>query len=148
VIEEQAQVIEVQGEHLILQAQTQSACGTCSAKKGCGTSVLSKVVGKKFSRFQAMNNLDAKVGDTVVVGIAEDVLIRGSAVMYFIPVLGMIVFALMADYALIQEYDQRDLYVALISIIGLASGSLISRWYFLSHRNSRKYTPVVLRKLL
>jgi sigma-E factor negative regulatory protein RseC len=148
VIEEQAQVVDVQGEHLILQAQTQSACGSCSAKKGCGTSVLAKVVGKKFSRFQAMNNVDAKVGDTVVVGIAEDALLSGSAVMYFIPVLGMIVFALMADYLLILDYDQRDLYVALISILGLAAGSLFSKWYFLRHRSSRKYTPVVLRKLL
>ena len=147
-IEEQAQVVEVQGEHLILQAHAQSACGACSAKKGCGTSVLSKVVGKKFSRFQAVNNVNAKVGDTVVVGIAEDALLSGSAVMYFIPVLGMIVFALMADYLLILEYDQRDLYVALISIIGLAFGSLLSRWYFISHRSSRKYTPIVLRKLL
>ena len=147
-IEEQAQVVEVKGDQLLLQAQTQSACGACSAKKGCGTSVLSKVVGKKFSRFHAINNVGAKVGDTVVVGITEDTLISGSVVMYFIPVLGMIVFALMADYLLMPDYDQRDLYIALLSAVGLAAGSLFSRWYFSHQSNNHKYTPIVLRKVL
>ena len=56
-IEEQAQVVEIIGNQIILQGQTQSACGSCSASKGCGTSVLSKVVGRKFTRFQVENKL-------------------------------------------------------------------------------------------
>ncbi len=99
-IEEQAQVIEINGNRLLLQAQTQSACGSCSVSKGCGTSLLAKVVGRKFTHFQAENNINAKVGDTVVVGIAEDALLKGSLMMYILPVLCMLVSALLADYFL------------------------------------------------
>ena len=99
-IEEQAQVIEIKGNRLLLQAQTQSACGSCSLSKGCGTSLLAKVVGRKFTHFQAENNINAKVGDTVVVGIAEDALLKGSLMMYILPVVFMLVFALLADYFL------------------------------------------------
>lgn len=147
-IEEQAQVIEVDGEQLILQAQTQSACGSCAAKKGCGTSVLSKVVGRKFTRFQVENNIGAVVGDTVVVGISEDALLKGSAMMYVVPVLGMLVFALAADYSLDAFIDYRDLVTAVSGIMGLVFGSLVSKWYFQRQAADQRFAPVVLRKIV
>ncbi|NOQ87707.1 MAG: Fis family transcriptional regulator [Gammaproteobacteria bacterium] len=146
-IEEQAQVVEVRGDQLVLQAQTQSACGSCSASKGCGTSVLSKVVGRKFTRFQAENNIDAEVGDTVIVGISEDALLKGSVVMYVIPILGMLFFALAADY-LLTAIDYRDLAISASGIMGLVFGSLMSRWYFQRQSSAQSFTPVVLRKII
>ncbi len=147
-IEEQAEVVEVIGSQLVLQAQTQSACGSCSARKGCGTSVLSKVVGRKFTRFQAENNIHAEVGDTVVVGISEDALLRGSLVMYIIPILGMLVFALLADYSLAALAEYRDLAIAAAGIMGLVFGSLLSRWYFQRQGSQQRFSPVVLRKII
>ncbi len=147
-IEEQAQVVEIKGNQLVLQAQTQSACGSCAANKGCGTSVLSKVVGRKFSRFQASNNIDAEVGDTVVVGISEDALLKGSVVMYVIPVLGMLVFSLMADFVLNAQLGYRDLAVAASGIAGLVFGALLSKQYFQRAASIQRFTPVVLRKII
>ncbi len=147
-IEEQAEVVEIIGDQLVLQAQTQSACGSCSASKGCGTSVLSKVVGRKFTRFQAENNIDAAVGDTVVVGISEDALLRGSVVMYVIPILGMLFFALAADSLLGAPVDHRDLAIAASGIMGLVFGSLISKWYFQRQTSKQRFAPVVLRKII
>ena len=147
-IEEQAQVVEIKGDVLILQAQTQSACGSCAANKGCGTSLLSKVVGRKFTRFQADNSINANIGDTVVVGIPEDALLKGSMVMYIIPILGMLVFALLADYFLVVAMQNRDLMIAVTAIMGLVSGSLISKWYFASRSRAHLFAPVVLRKII
>jgi len=147
-IEEQAQVVEIRGSQLVLQAQTQSACGSCAASKGCGTSVLSKVVGRKFTRFQAENNIDAEVGDTVVVGISEDALLKGSVVMYVIPILGMLVFALAADYFLDVLVEDRDLAIAVSGIMGLVFGSLMSKWYFQRQACVQRFAPVVLRKII
>jgi len=148
VIEEQAQVVEVLGSQLVLQAQTQSACGSCSASKGCGTSVLSKVIGRKFTRFQAENNIGAEVGDTVVVGISEDALLTGSLVMYIIPIMGMLVFSLIANVYLEAVADYRDLAIATAGIMGLVFGSMMSRWYFLRQGSRQRFTPVVLRKII
>ena len=147
-IEEQAQVVEIRGNQLVLQAQTQSACGSCAASKGCGTSVLSKVVGRKFTRFQAENNIDAEVGDTVVVGISEDALLKGSVVMYIIPIMGMLGFALVADYYLDALVEYRDLAIAASGIIGLVFGSLLSKWYFQRQSSVQRFAPVVLRKIM
>ncbi len=147
-IEEQAQVIEIKGDILFLQAQTQSACGSCSANKGCGTSLLAKVVGRKFTHFQAENNVNAKVGDIVVVGLAEDALLKGSMVMYIIPILAMLVFALLADYLLASDALYRDLMIAATAMMGLVWGSLLSKWYFARESSVRIFAPVVLRKII
>jgi len=147
-IEEQAQVVRVIGSQLVLQAQTQSACGHCSASKGCGTSVLSKVVGRKFTRFQVENNIDAEVGDTVVVGISEDALLKGSMVMYIIPILGMLVFAMTAEYSFEPLIKHRDLAIAASGIMGLVFGSLLSKWYFQRQSSQQRFAPVVLRKII
>jgi len=147
-IEEQAQVIAVKGDRLILQAQTQSACGSCSASQGCGTSLLSKVIGRKFTRFQAENNVNAMVGDVVVVGIPEDALLKGSLVMYIVPVFSMLIFALLADYFLLAATQSRDLMIAISAIIGLVFGSLLSRWYFQRRSSIQLFSPVILRKII
>ena len=147
-IEEQAQVVDISGDLLVLQAQTKSSCGSCAAKKGCGTSVLSKVVGRKFTRFQAENSVEAKVGDTVIVGISEQALLRGSLMMYIIPIMGMLVFALVSDHLLDLSVKNRDLLIAAAGIAGLVSGSLLSRWYFQRRENVHRFRPVVLRKIL
>lgn len=147
-IEEQAQVIEIKDNVLFLQAQTQSACGSCAANKGCGTSLLAKVVGRKFTHFQADNNVNAKIGDIVVVGLAEEALLKGSMVMYVIPILAMLVFALLADYFLPADVLYRDLMVAATSMMGLVWGSLLSKWYFARESSVRLFAPVVLRKVI
>ena len=147
-IEEHAQVIGFDGEQLVLQAQTQSACGSCAARKGCGTSVLSKVVGGKFTRFQAANNIGASIGDTVVVGIPEDALVRGSMMMYVVPIMGMLVFALLADYFLLAAVVSRDLIIAASAASGLILASGLSKWYFQRQQNVQRFTPVVLRKVI
>lgn len=146
-IEERAQVVAIKGNKLVLQAQTQSACGSCSARQGCGTSLLSKVIGRKFTRFQVENNVDAAVGDTVLVGIAEDALLKGSLVMYVVPLLGMLVFALLSDFLLVESAQPRDLLTALSAIMGLVLGSVISRWYFQRRASVQLFSPVILRKI-
>ena len=145
-IEEQAQVVDIIGSRLVLQAQTQSACGRCAASKGCGTSVLAKVIGRKFTRFQAENTIDAAVGDTVVVGISEDALLKGSLMVYVMPIAGMIVFALLADVYFTAALAQRDLFIALAGIFGLVAGAFLAKRYFQRHGNRQKFVPVVLRK--
>jgi len=148
VIEEHIEVVEVLGNQLVLQARTQSACGSCAVSKGCGTSLLSKVVGKKFTRFQVDNDVNATVGDTVVIGIHEDALLKGSLVMYILPIVFMLSFAVFFDLVLPLLLQSRDLIIAGSSIVGLILGFLLSKWYFQHHSNAQHFSPVVLRKII
>ena len=145
-IEETARVIAVENGQLLLEAQTRSACNACSAQKGCGTSVLSKWIGRRFTRFQAPNTVNARVGDEVVVGLAEDAMLKGSVLVYLLPLLAMIVFALLADSLIPAEFAPRDLLVLLSAIAGFSLMLLFSRLWLASGINRIRLTPAVLRK--
>ena len=145
-IEEHARVIAVQNGQLLLEAQTKASCSACAVKQGCGTSVISKWVGRKFTRFQAPNTVNARVGDEVVVGLAEDAMLKGSVLVYLLPLLAMIGFALLADSLIAADTASRDLLVLISAVVGFSLMLVISRLLLSTGSNSSKLTPVVLRK--
>ena len=145
-IEEKARVIAVENNQLLLEAETRAACNACAAKQGCGTSVLSKWVGRKFTRFQAPNTVNARVGDEVVVGLAEEAMLKGSVYVYLLPLLAMIGFALLADGLISTDTASRDLLVLVFAAAGFVLMLFFSRWFLSTNSNRSKLTPVVLRK--
>ena len=145
-IEEHARVIAVENGQLLLEAQTKASCSACAVKQGCGTSVVSKWIGRKFTRFQAPNTVNARVGDEVVVGLAEEAMLKGSVLVYLLPLLAMIGFALLADSLIAADTASRDLMVLIAAVAGFSLMLVISRLLLSTGSNSSKLTPVVLRK--
>jgi len=145
-IEEKARVIAVENNQLLLEAETRAACNACAAKQGCGTSVLSRWVGRKFTRFQAPNTVNARVGDEVIVGLAEEAMLKGSVFVYLLPLLAMIGSALLADSLISADTVSRDLMVLISAVAGFALMLVISRLLLSSGSNKTRLTPVVLRK--
>lgn len=145
-IEEHARVIAVRDDQLLLEAQTKTACNACAAKQGCGTSVLSRWVGRKFTRFQAPNTVNAVVGDEVVVGLAETAMLKGSVFVYLMPLLAMIVCAVIADWLIAADAAARDLLVIGAAVGGFALMLAVSRRYLAGSRNRDQLKPVVIRK--
>jgi len=143
-IEANARVIALEQDHLILEAEVSSACGGCAVSKGCGTSVLAKTVGRKFTRFRVRNSIAANVGEQVVIGLPEEALIRGSLAIYLLPLLAMVLFSLGADYVLVAEAENRDLLVAFAAMLGLAAGVFLSRFYLAQEHIAAQYNPVIL----
>jgi sigma-E factor negative regulatory protein RseC len=145
-IEERARVIAIQDGQLLLEAETSSACHACAVKQGCGTSVLSKWLGRKFTRFQAPNTVNAGVGDEVVVGLAEEAMLKGSVIVYLLPLLAMIGAALLADSLISVETARRDLMVLVAAVAGFALMMYLSRSLLSTRGSKTARTPVVLRK--
>ena len=84
-LEETAIVISTRGEHAWVEAQRQSTCGACAANKGCGTSMLSKLFGRKVARMKALNVAHATAGDAVIVAMNEATFLKGSFMVYMVP---------------------------------------------------------------
>jgi len=145
-IEETGQVVEVEGEFAWVETQRQSTCGSCAANKGCGTAVLSKVLGQKRSRVRALNRAGARPGDTVTVGIQEDALVRGSLAMYAVPLLALLGGGLVGQY-LQQSYGSGEGLVILAGLLGLFGGLLWLRGFSRRAQSNPRYQPVVLRKV-
>ncbi len=139
-IEESARVVAVEDGFALLETERKSACQSCAARKGCGTGALAKVVGRRFNRVRALNPIGARVGDCVVVGIAEEALVRGSLVLYLVPLLGMLGGAMAAEALLDGEG-----WTILGAIAGMAGAFLWARRHARRVAFDARYQPVILR---
>jgi len=121
-IEEKATVVAVEGEHVLLQTQRRSACQSCSVKQACGTSVLAKVVGRRSSQILVKNSLNASIGDEVVIGINDRALVKGSLLIYALPLVLLLTGALMGEFwARAVGFN-----IELVSIIAATAGFVLA----------------------
>ncbi|MFK5985458.1 MAG: SoxR reducing system RseC family protein [Pseudomonadota bacterium] len=130
-IEEPAQVIEIDKDdhrYVWIEAKRQSSCGSCDAKSACGTQVLSKIIGKRSNRIRILNTCQAEAGDNIIIGIDEQSLLKGSIYLYLIPMVGMIVFSLLATI-LSNRLNLSSQLVDLNSFLFAALGFVAGGWY-------------------
>ena len=146
-IEESARVIRVEDGYAWVETQRKSACGSCAANKGCGTSVLAKVLGRRRTYVRVLNPVDAKLGDDVVVGLGEQAFVKGSLAVYTLPLLTLLVGALVGEW-LGGLYQWGDPAAVAGGLLGLAAGFA---WLWLFARRiggDSRYQPVILRRVV
>ena len=148
-IQESATVIRIEGNDTWVQTQRKSACGQCAANKGCGTSVLSNVVGKKIATLRVINPIDAQVGDEVVIGLNESALVRGALITYLLPLLMMIVAALLGQFLAEKTGNQTsELFVILFAAGGFMIAMYLMKIYSRHIQYNQDFQPVILAKMI
>ena len=147
-ITENAIIVSIENNQTWIETQRKSTCGQCSASKGCGTSVLSKVIGNKLSKMKAINTIDAKVGDEVVVGLNEASLLKGAFVIYMLPLLFLFLFSLVGKFVA-QNIGAADneLLVIIFAVVGFLLGMKKVKSFSNSIEKNENYQPVILKKI-
>ena len=145
-LEERALVVAVDEQSVWVETQRQSVCGQCAANKGCGNSVLQKVLGKKRNVLRVMGDLSVDVGDEVIIGVNEDALVKGSLIVYAMPILFMIVFAMLGETIVSHWLSiSKDLASIAGAFLGLMVSIIGLRWYGSRISDNANYQPVLLR---
>jgi len=155
-VEEQAIVVKCENKHVWVQTQRQSSCGHCSVKNTCGTQVLSKVLGNKTAHVRCLNTLESKSadnsshltpGDRVIIGLEESTLLTGSLLIYFLPLVTMILLGGLSVFAAkIWWPEGIDLASVIASISGLLIGLQLAQ-KFSKNQGKQRYEPVIIKKL-
>ena len=146
-LEEPGRIVEVEGEFAWIESERQSTCGGCSARKGCGTGAIAKVLGRKRMHLRVVNRIDAAVGDQVVIGIAESGVIRGSLAVYAVPLAGLFAGAIAGHLAggYLAE-AATDLPAMAGAIAGFVGGLAWLGRFSRATRTDAAYQPVLLRR--
>ena len=121
-IEQQATVIEIKDDTVWLHAERQSTCSQCQVKKGCGTGLLAKHVGQRFSRITVNKTENISVGQVVTVEIPEQTLLQGAALMYLLPLGLLFIFSMVARALELGEFAEITMGLA-----GLVIGFICTR---------------------
>lgn len=145
-IEEYAVVTECADNLALIEIERRTACGLCGQKRGCGNATWGKLLGHKSKTIRAKNEIGAKVGDSVVVGIDERVLLSTVFYLYIVPLLSMLIAAVLADIIFNNEF-----YVILAAASGLVLAFLWVKDHLrgyddASHAYSSQYQAVILRQ--
>jgi sigma-E factor negative regulatory protein RseC len=123
---ETARVLSVDEQgYAWIETQRKTACNSCSVQKGCGTGILARFFSGRHARLRVLNTVGAVVGDEVVVGIEDGMLVRASFAAYMMPLVWMILGALGGTMAG-ERFDSIDGEAAsmLFGVIGLVIGFL------------------------
>lgn len=141
-LEETGIVVAIDNDQAWVQTIRKSACSSCEAKSGCGQGVLARISDGKANQVLVSNSLELKVGDEVLIGIPEELLIKASVMVYLLPLLVMI-----ASASVIEKWlAPGDGWVAIAGVAGLAVGFTMVKLYSSLHKSDPKFCPKMIRK--
>jgi len=143
-IEEQGRVVAVEPGAVWVETLRKSTCSSCSASAGCGQGILDKLgASGRRGYVRALCDLQLSVGDAVVIGVREELLVRGSLLVYLLPLIGLFSAALLAEQLTLSEP-----LVILSAFVGLLAAWSAVRWRSRRTGDDPTLQPVVVRALL
>ncbi|GAB4361461.1 MAG: SoxR-reducing system protein RseC [Gammaproteobacteria bacterium] len=148
-IEQTGVVIEIDGAVAVVETQRQGSCGSCSARAGCGTALLNRSVGKRFSRVRVANTIHAEPGECVVLGIPEQALLKGSFAVYLVPLVGLLLGGvILPELAGATAAGWSDILAFLGGGAGFLLGLSWVRGYGQHAGRRALFQPVLLRRAI
>ncbi|MFC3149576.1 SoxR reducing system RseC family protein [Litoribrevibacter euphylliae] len=93
-VEESGLIVAVEDDRVWVETIRSSACDSCKAQKGCGHGLINKATsGQRFRLDVQRNGIAAKVGDTALIGIPEDSILKASLIGYLLPIVLLLLFS-------------------------------------------------------
>ena len=123
-----------------LEIERKTACGLCGKTRGCGNALWGKMFGHQTTAFKAQNRINAKVGESVIVGINEKAMLKSAVLLYVLPLVTLFIGALLAAY-----FWHSDGKTMLGAAIGLALGLCWVKGHIMANRYFSLQQPVILR---
>lgn len=145
-IKEVGTVVKLEGEVAWVETKVTSTCNACSAKSNCGTSSIAKAFGDKSVVNPVLNVQQAKLGDSVEIGIPENNLVAGAALVYLLPLLCALAMALAVEFWLAQFINMNEPLLILLTFAGGALGFGIAK-YKVNSAESGQYKAQLLKVL-
>jgi sigma-E factor negative regulatory protein RseC len=136
-------VVAVESDGLWVETIQKSACEVCVAEKGCGQKFLSKLAGKTASIRVLLDNQSQQkfsVGQSVTIGVPEDVIVFASLLVYLLPIFGAVAGAMVVGI----YGGGGDLQSIGGALAGLVLGGWLVRMHSKKSRNDLRYNPILV----
>jgi sigma-E factor negative regulatory protein RseC len=124
-----------------LEIERKTACGLCGQTRGCGNSIWGKLFAHQSTAFKAQNRINAKVGDSVIVGINEKALLKSALLLYILPLATLLIGAILAT----KLFADTNGNAMLGALVGLVLGLVWVKGHTMSSSYFKLQQPVVLR---
>lgn len=140
-IEEHAQVCEIDDQQAVIKVQRQSSCNSCSLEQGCGVGSLGRLIGHRALTFSIQNQHNLKKGDHIVIGLPDRAFLKAGFLIYLLPLISLFLFASVSDII----FNAPESVNVLAAVLGLACGLWFSAHWSAS-RHSNEFQAKFIRK--
>lgn len=147
---ETGRIVALEDDGLWVETIRATTCGNCSARKGCGHGLLNEV-GSGRSNYVRVPMAEAlqpplQLNEEVRFELPEQVVVRGSFVVYLLPLLCLLGGASLGS-SLFPE-AAGDLAAGLGAAVGFGGGLVLVRLHAWKHRNNRDHQPRLLGRVV
>lgn len=142
-LETRAIVVHKDSQFTLVEASGASGCSVCEGK-GCGSSKVAQLFCSKPRQFKVDNDINAEIGDEVIVSVAQGAVLRGISLVYLLPLLLMFAGATLGGGWIAGE--QRDGYAALGALSGLLIGFFFVKWVSSRKVNHQPFIARLIRE--
>ncbi|MGL5006884.1 MAG: SoxR reducing system RseC family protein [Plesiomonas sp.] len=138
-IQEKVTVVSYQEGVATVACQQKSSCSGCASASHCGMSVLDNISKGNIHTLKLHSDVALTAGQQVDIGISEASLVRSAFTLYFIPLLGLVVSALIAN-----QYFRQEWIVIVMTAFGTGIGFFIARNIAQRASQQKAYQPTIL----
>ncbi|HUW29547.1 MAG TPA: SoxR reducing system RseC family protein [Sulfuriferula sp.] len=143
-METQAKVLEVEAGAALVEPMEPSGCSACGSNGGgCGADRIGQVFTLRSKRYRVLDPRGSRVGEAVVIGVADGAVLRGSGAVYMLPLLLIFIGAMLAGQ--FAPPASRDGWSIAGAAIGFALGTLWLLWFSRRAARDARFQPVILR---
>lgn len=138
---ERAKVVAVEPGVIWVETLSQSGCGSCAENGECGTGLLQRYLQtSQYLRIEIGEDDGAsyQVGSELELGLDEGVMVRGSMLLYVLPLFGLLLGAGLG-YNLGGEASS-----VLLGVLGMLVAGVAVRLHANKNRFNPDYHPVIL----
>ena len=143
-IETQARILEVEAGAVLVEPMGPAGCSACGTQGGgCGADRIGQVFTLRSKRYRVLDPRGSRVGEAVVIGVADGAVLRGSGAVYLLPLFLIFMGAMLASH--FAPLADRDGWSIAGAAIGFALGSLWLLWFSRRAARDARFQPVILR---
>lgn len=141
---ETGRVVAVEEDSVWVETIRRTTCGTCAAQKGCGHGLINSMSSGRRSLIRVLpGDVDitqCRVDDEVSLSIPEEVILRGSFIVYMLPVAFMLVGTILGS----EVSSSTDIGSAVGAVAGLFAGLATVKWHAQRHRDDDTLQPTLV----
>ncbi len=105
---ESGRVVAIETNALWVETQQQTTCGNCAAQKGCGQGLLQQLYPARQNDLRVLLGADDSatpyaIGDRVEFCLPDHIIVAGSALLYLVPVAGLLLGAVVGEQFFVNE---------------------------------------------
>lgn len=143
---ERGRVVAIDEDALWVETIRQSTCGSCSARAGCGQGLLNRLGDGRRNHLRVLlddsSPQEYRLDDSVEFSVSDNVLLKAAAVVYLVPLVGMLL-----GMGLAHEGSGSQGVAALGALVGFALGFGLVRLHAWYTRNDPRLQPRLVSRV-